>query len=165
MHQVSALRPGKESDVNVKRADSLLAPFLKDSGIENGVAFAEIKKNWAGLFQKPLSLHMSPCMLNAGELLINVDSPAWLQELNFFREDIRKKLALYGIRSVRFRLGRISMPGIPDNRSRGKGTKELSKEERLFIDDAITRIDDESTKRTLKKAIEKAITSGKTKIS
>ena len=164
MHQVSALRPGEESDVGVKRADSLLAPLLKDSGIENGVAFAGIKKNWFSLFQKPLSHHISPCLLNAGELLINVDSPAWLQELKFFKEDIQKKLHPYGIRSVRFRLGRVSMNVMSDNKSRPPETRQLDEEERSFIENAVTDIEDDSIKQTLKKTIEKAITSGRTKI-
>jgi hypothetical protein len=148
----------------VKRADSLLAPLLKDSGIESGVAFAGITKNWFSLFQKPLSQHISPCLLNSGELLINVDSPTWLQELKFFKEDIQKKLHPYGIRSVRFRIGRVSMNAMPDNKSRPPETRQLDDEERSFIEHAVTDIGDDSMKQTLKKTIEKAITSGRTKI-
>jgi hypothetical protein len=148
----------------VKRADFLLAPLLKDSGIGNGVAFAGIKKNWFSLFQKPLSQHISPCLLNDGELLINVDSPAWLQELKFFKEDIRGKLQPYGIQSVRFRLGRVSMNATPDNKSREPMSRKLNEEERSFIENAVTDIDDDSMKQTLKKTLEKAITSGRTKI-
>lgn len=148
----------------MKRADSLLAPLLKDSGIGSGVAFAGIKKNWFSLFQKPLSHHIAPCLLNAGELLINVDSPAWLQELKFFKEDIRKKLQPYGIQSVRFRLGRVSMNAMPEDKSRAREARQLDEEERSFIENAVTGIDDDSMKHTLKKTIEKAITSGRTKI-
>ena len=148
----------------MKRADSLLAPLLKDSGIGSGVAFAGIKKNWFSLFQKPLSHHISPCLLTAGELLINVDSPAWLQELKFFKEDIQKKLHPYGIRSVRFRLGRVSMNVMSDNKSRAPVARKLDEEERSFIENAVTNIDDDGMKQTVKKTIEKAITSGRTKI-
>jgi hypothetical protein len=148
----------------VKRADFLLAPLLKDSGIGSGVAFAGIKKNWFTLFQKPLSQHIAPCLLNDGELLINVDSPAWLQELKFFKEDIRKKLQPYGIQSVRFRLGRVSMNATSDNKSREPMARKLDDEERSFIEHAVTDIDDDSMKQTLKKILEKAITSGRTKI-
>jgi hypothetical protein len=161
---VSALRPGKESDVGMKRADFLLAPLLKDTGIGSGVAFAGIKKNWFSLFQKPLSHHISPCLLTAGELLINVDSPAWLQELKFFKEDILKKLQPFGIQSVRFRLGRVSMNETSDNKSRAPMARTLDEEERSFIETAVTDIDDDGMKQTLKKTIEKAITSGRTKI-
>ena len=148
----------------MKRADFLLAPLLKDSGIENGVAFAGIKKNWFSLFQQPLSQHISPCLLTAGELLINVDSPAWLQELKFFKEDIRKKLQPYGVQSVRFRLGRVSINAVSDNKSRARIARTLDEEERSFIENAVTDIDDDSMKQTLKKTIEKAFTSGRTKI-
>jgi hypothetical protein len=161
---VSALRLGEESDVGMKRADSLLAPLLKDSGIGSGVAFAGIKKNWFSLFQKPLSHHIAPCLLTAGELLINVDSPAWLQELKFFKEDILKKLHPFGIRSVRFRLGRVSMNAMSDNKSRAPESRQLDEEERSFIENAVTNIDDDGMKQTLKNTIKKAITSGRTKI-
>jgi hypothetical protein len=148
----------------MKRADSLLAPLLKDSGIGSGVAFAGIKKNWFSLFQKPLSHHIAPCLLTAGELLINVDSPAWLQELKFFREDILKKLYPFGIRSVRFRLGRVSMNAASDNKSRAPEARQLDEEERSFIENAVTDIDDDGMKQALKKTMKKAITSGRTKI-
>ena len=102
--------------------------------------------------------------MNDGELLINVDSPAWLQELKFFKEDIQKKLHPYGIRSVRFRLGRVSMNAMSDNKSRPPEARQLDEEERSFIENAVTDIEDDSMKQTLKKTIEKAITSGRTKI-
>jgi hypothetical protein len=148
----------------MKRADFLLAPLLKDTGIGSGVAFAGIKKNWLSLFQKPLSHHIAPCLLTAGELLINVDSPAWLQELKFFKEDILKKLQPFGIQSVRFRLGRVSMNETSDNKSRAPMARTLDEEERSFIETAVTDIDDDGMKQTLKKTIEKAITSVRTKI-
>jgi Dna[CI] antecedent, DciA len=161
---VSALRSGEESNVGMKRADSVLAPLLKDSGIGNGVTLAGIKKNWFSLFQKPLSHHISPCLLTAGELLINVDSPAWLQELKFFKEDIRKKLHPYGIQSVRFRIGRVSMNRTSDGKSRTPESRQLDEEERSFIENAVMNLDDDGMKQTLKKTIAKAISSGRTKI-
>ncbi len=52
--------------------------------------------------------HMSPSLLARGELLLTVDSPVWLQELNFFRGDILRKLSSYGVSAIRFRIGRVS---------------------------------------------------------
>ena len=92
----------------MKRADSLLSPFIRELGIEDGVKLAEIKRNWCNLFNKPLSYHMSPLILSKGEILLNVDSPVWLQEITFYKEDIIKKMSSYGVKAIRFRLGKVS---------------------------------------------------------
>jgi len=147
----------------VKRADSLLASVIKDLGIADGVKFAEIKRDWNALFDQPLSFHMSPSMLSNGELLIFVDSPAWLQELSFFREDIRRKLESYGVKSIRFRLGRVATKkGV---RNQKTGVKQLTNVEHEIVKEMVSRIDDEGLKGAMKTTIEKAIASGKTKVT
>lgn len=148
----------------VKRADSLLKPFIKDLGVSDGVRLAEIKRNWSTLFQKPLLSHMSPSLLSGRELLLNVDSPVWLQELKFYKEEIVRKLSAHGVGEVRFRLGKVSVKEDATGKSKGSGCKPLNPEERGFVQDAISDIDDEGLKGTVKTAIEKAITSGKTRI-
>ena len=148
----------------MKRADSLLAPVIRDLGIVDGVRLAEIKRNWYSLFQKPLSYHMAPSLFSKGELLINVDSPVWRQELNFYKEDILKKLRPYGVSAVRFRLGRVSLTEKTGTKGKREEFKTLGAEERSYIDETISEIQDESLKETLKTTMEKAITSGKTKI-
>jgi hypothetical protein len=149
----------------VKRADSLLASVIKDLGIADGVKFAEIKRAWNSLFDQPLSLHMSPSQFLNSELLIFVDSPAWLQELSFFREEIRRKLELYGVKSIRFRLGRVATDTKKRVRNQKTGCKQLTNVEREIVNKMVSSIDDEGLKGALKTTIEKAIASGKTKIS
>jgi len=102
----------------VKRIDHLLIPFIRELGIEDSVRLAEIKKDWYNLFNEPLSSHMSPYKLSEGEILLTVDSPVWLQELSFYKEDIIKKLSSYNVKSVRFRLGRVSIRKSPNPKSR-----------------------------------------------
>jgi hypothetical protein len=147
----------------MKQAGSLIGPIIDDLGIREGVKLAEIKKNWHSLFQKPVSFHTSPSKLTDGELLLNVDSPVWLQQLNFFKADIIQKLGAFGITSVRLRLGRVSLKGHsegPPVRS-----KPVSAEARAYIEKTVSAVDDEALKAAMKKAMEKAISSGKTKIS
>jgi hypothetical protein len=150
----------------VKRADSLLIPFVRELGIEDGVKLAQIKRNWYNLFNKPLSYHMSPLILSKGEILLNVDSPVWLQELNFYREDIIKKMSSYGVKTVRFRLGRISRnkPSALSSQHLA-AVKQLTNDERAFVRDIVSKIGDELLRGTVKTALEKSISSGKTKIS
>ena len=153
----------------MKRADSVLIPFIRELGIEDGVKLAEIRRNWYNLFDKPLSYHMSPFILSKGEILLNVDSPVWLQELTFYKEDIIKKMSSYGVKAVRFRLGRVSRNKqsavIRLRRSQQSAVKQLTNEEHAFVRDVVSKIGDDLLKGTVKTAIEKSISSGKTKIS
>lgn len=149
----------------MKRADSLLAPLIRDLGIRDGVRLAGIRRDWSSLFAYPVPLHTYPLMLSGDELLIAVDSPVWLQELQFYKEDIVRKLGSYGVKTVRFRLGRVSAHAKPGGRSQKAGTRSLTNKEHAFIQEEAAKIRDESLKETLKTTIEKAITSGKTKIS
>ncbi len=147
------------------RADSLLKAYIKDLGIEDGIGLSEIKRNWNALFHEPLSHHMSPSLLARGELLLTVDSPVWLQELNFFRGDILRKLSPYGVSAIRFRIGRVSANVKPGAGSRKAKVKKLTDAEQAFIRETVAEMCDEGLKETLKLTMEKAITSGKTKIS
>lgn len=144
----------------MKRADSLLNPFIRELGIEDGVKLAEIRRNWYNLFDKPLSYHMSPFILSKGEILLNVDSPVWLQELTFYKEDIIKKMSSYGVKTVRFRLGRVSTKvksGIQGWKSR---VKQLTTEELSYIEETVSKINDEKLKETVQKAMKKSFATG-----
>ena len=144
----------------MKRADSVLIPFIRELGIEDGVKLAEIRRNWYNLFDKPLSYHMSPLILSKGEILLNVDSPVWLQELTFYKEDIIKKMSSYGVKTVRFRLGRVSTKvksGIQGQKSR---VKQLTTEELSYIEETVSKINDEKLKETVQKAMKKSFATG-----
>lgn len=150
----------------MKRADSLIIPLVKELGVEDGVRLAEMKKNWDDLFNEPLVSHMSPFMLSEGEVILNVDSPVWLQELNFLKEDIIKKLHHYAVRSVRFRLGRVSTgikSGIRSQSSTRRESKDksLTAKELSYIEETVSQINDDALRETARKAIQKALISGR----
>jgi hypothetical protein len=145
----------------VKRIDSLLGPFIRELGIEEGVRLAEIKRDWFSLFNEPLSYHMSPFMLSEGEITLNVDSPVWLQQLNFYKEDITKKLSSYGVKSVRFRLGKVSTRKISNLKSQISNLKPLTEEECSYIEETVLQINDEALREVVRRAIEKSLTSGR----
>lgn len=162
MYQMSAFRGGKKSGV-VKRADSLLKPLVRDLGIEDGIRLAQIKSHWQTLFQKPLSHHMSPSFLSGDELLLTVDSPVWLQELKFYQQDIIMKLALYEVKTVRFRLGRVNVDEKSESAREGEKVKPLTADDRSFIEDTVSNIEDKELKEVVKKAMGKAIATVRTK--
>ncbi len=157
----NALVRGRAWRCGVKRADSLLSPVIRELGIEESVKLAEIKKTWHNLFNKPLSYHMSPFKLSEGEIFLNVDSPVWLQELNFYKEELIRKMSSYGVRAVRFRLGRVSKKS--EVRSQKSEVRSLTHEELSYVEETVSLIDDHVLREALRRTIEKALTSGRTK--
>jgi len=149
-----ALRSGKQSGLMV-RAESVLTSILKNLGLEAGVRLAQIKTNWQNIFDRPLSLHMYPSKLSEGELLLNVDSPIWIQQLTYYKKEIIEKLYAYGVKEVRFRIGRIS----PDKQPVFKSPehRKLSDEDNLFISDLTSEIKDEDLKKAVKTAVERSL--------
>jgi hypothetical protein len=145
----------------VKKADSLLIPLIKELGIEDSVRLTEIKNNWHKIFNKPLSSHMYPSMLSKGEILLNVDSPVWLQELKFYKEDIIKKISYYGVKAVRFRLGRVSTREPSEVKSKSSRGKPLSSEDLSYIEETVSRVDDKDLRNNIRKAMGKSIATRK----
>lgn len=148
----------------MKRVDFLLFPLVKDLGIESSMKLAVIKKKWHNLFNEPLSSHMLPCKLSEGEMLLNVDSPVWLQELNYFKKDIIEKLSPYGIRDVRLKLGRVSKRKESEGSGKWIKIKTLTPEELSYIDKTVSQIDDEELREAVVRTMEKAIISNRTKV-
>ncbi len=143
----------------MKKAGSLLDPILRQLGIEAGVRLAQMKGEWPSLFEKPLSLHMAPGRLSEGELLLFVDSPLWIQQLNYYKQEIIAKLARYGVRDVRFRLGRVSGPGQAAEEPRQ--LPALSDEETNFIDGLANVAGDPELGRAVRAAAERSLRSKK----
>ncbi len=139
----------------MEKAGSLLGPVVRRLGIESGVRLAQIKNDWLTLFEKPVSLHMSPSRLTEGELLLNVDSPIWIQQLNFFRKEILKKLSRYGVREIRFRIGRVSPVKAREETS--PRPSELSSEDARFIECLVDRIGDTELKNAVRAAARKSL--------
>ena len=152
----------------MKRADTLLAPFLKNSGIQDGVKLAAMQAQWYHLFSEPLSYHILPFRFSQGELLLNVDSHVWLQELNFLKRDIVKKLSAYGVRTVRFRIGKTrsrSAGRLRTGCDKGITYRKLTADELSYIEETVSGLPDEQLRRTVRIILEKAIATGRTKIA
>lgn len=149
----------------MKRLDSLLAPLIKNLDLEDGARLSRLKKTWHKIFHPPLVSHMYPSNFSEEELLINVDSPAWMQELHFFRNEIIAKLDSYGVKSVRFRLGIVQAITYDKNSKQiRKEFKKLSDEEINYIENLTCKIPEEELREKIRRAIKKSVSSGKTRI-
>ncbi len=150
-----AFGDGQKGSV-VRKIDSLIVPYIKELGIQENVRLTEIKKVWYALFSKPLSDHMAPAHLSSGEILVNVDSPAWLQQLKFFTEEILKKLSPYGVKTVRFKLGNVSMKRQIKTRSNKKKQRTLSDQEIVYINETVSPVKDTELSDYIARAMQKS---------
>lgn len=147
----------------MNRIDGLLSPLLKGLGIEEAVRFEGIKGEWTTLFGEPLSLHMFPSRLKNGELLINVDSPVWLQQISFYKAEILKNLGPFGIRDVRFRIGRVDARKIhAPHRSQQKKVS-LDSAAMQQIEEMVSEVKDSPVKESIRRAMERSLAAKKAK--
>lgn len=143
----------------MKSLADIISPILRESGLEEGVRFNLLKKKWDGLFQEPLRLHLYPASLKEGELIVNVDSPIWLQEVTLQRENFLKALKPFGLKGIKFRLGRVSQTKKASRsvHEKGKRSKKLPQETLRFIDETIDQLKDIELKEIIRAAMEKSL--------
>jgi hypothetical protein len=140
----------------MERAETLLTPLLKRLGIDEDVRLARVKNDWHSIFDKPLSSHMSPSRLLEGELLLNVDSPIWMQQLGFCKNEILSKLKKYGVRDLRLRVGKVSTKTKDLKGPETSKIKELPAEEVTFLDQLVSAINDDELKGAIRNAAERS---------
>lgn len=143
----------------MERAGSILTPAIKRLGIEEDVRLQRIKNDWDAIFNKPLSLHMSPSRLLEGELFLTADSPIWMQQLNFCRKEIIGKLAVYGVREIRLRVGKVSRQKNEDPDAAEQIPRKVSDEDALFIDGLVAAVSDDELKTAIRRAAENFLSS------
>ncbi len=141
----------------MKRIDSLLSPLVKGLGIEEAVRFEGLKAEWTKIFREPLSLHMSPSRLSNGVLLINVDTPVWLHQINFYRVEILQNLTAFGIRDVRFRIGRIHTKESRAPHRPQLKKNVLSNAASRQIEETVSKMEEGPVKESIRRAMEKAL--------
>jgi predicted nucleic acid-binding Zn ribbon protein len=139
----------------VQKTSSLLEPLIAKLGIAEGVRLARLKTDWDEIFDKPLSLHMWPSKFAEGTLLLNVDSALWIHQLTYHKNAILEKLRAYGVRDIRFRVGRLSRSAtrLPDARR----LREMSGEDSTFISSLVSGIGDAELREAIKGAAEKSL--------
>lgn len=143
----------------MEKADSLLAPLLRRLGLEDDVRLVRIKTAWPTIFSEPLCSHMLPSKLSGGELLLNVDSPLWIQQLSFSRKEILQKLSAFGVREIRFRIGSLARKS--QEPLQVKKAALLSAEDAAFLEELVSGMADEALQEAIRSAAEKHLRSTK----
>ena len=134
--------------------------------MEDSLTLTRLQREWATLFDEPLSLHIYPASLNNGILVVNVDSPLWLQQLKFFKQAILKKLEAYRINTIEFRHGSANLSrrnltakhfGISTGDQTCHPEKALTETDVTWIDQTIATINDPGLQDSLRSVLKKAL--------
>lgn len=145
----------------MKRIGNLISPLVTGLGLEEAVRFERIRKEWSNIFREPLSLHMSPCSLKQGELLITVDSPVWHQQLVYLKGEILKNISQFGVKDVRFRVGTVRMktkdaPPHPQQKNIPLDRVSLQQ-----IEETVSELENGPLKESIRKTMERSLSAKK----
>jgi hypothetical protein len=87
---------------------AILPNLCQDRGWQAQVEAYSLLLRWATVVDADIAAHSSPGKIVAGVLWVEVESPAWMQELQYRREEIlaalNSRLRHSRIKEIRFRL-------------------------------------------------------------
>jgi hypothetical protein len=105
----------------------------------------EIGQKWEKIAGPAVAIHSHPVKLLGGLLILRVDSPSWMQELTFLRHMLIEKISAEckrtKVRDIRFEVG--DLPKQKQEQLENVQKREVSLEEKEFIDIAAKQISDE----------------------
>ncbi|NTU43071.1 MAG: DUF721 domain-containing protein [Nitrospirales bacterium] len=143
----------------MRNVGSLLSTLIKSLGIEEKLRLESLKDDWQKIFGAPLSLHTQPAEIHDHELLIYVDSPAWLNQLKFFRDDMLAKLRPYGIRELKFKRGTVyhEKKQTTQQDREPAAQRPLTAEEKDWIEEETSGISDDELRDQIRRAMERSL--------
>lgn len=153
-------RKGRRRPARVSKIDSVLTSF-SNLGIPARIREYTVKKIWAGCVGTGIAKKTSPIRLIGQTLYCSAASSAWLTELNYQKKDIIEKInATIGeeaVAQIIFRIGTVAAPPTGKDVSAGP-SRELTGEEKGFIEKTAASIPDNDLKALIKRAFEKSKT-------
>ena len=147
----------------MERISKAFEDIIGELGIEKAVTVENLRARWEEIVGATISIHTYPSFYKNGQLIINVDSPEWLNELKYHKQSMLIKLKPFEITNIRFKLGRLKKNAsriTPDNRP-----VELNELEKGFAQDTASQVKDSSLRETIRKAIERSLANSKKRSS
>ncbi|MDA8154841.1 MAG: DUF721 domain-containing protein [Actinomycetota bacterium] len=141
----------------MQKISSGLAGLARELGIEEGARLNLIKQKWDALAGERLAQNLHPWKLADGVLTLRADSPLWLEQANFFKQEIIGRLKDLGVKDIRFTAGRIAAPALPANKQPEKRAPIVSATVEREVEDKLVPIRDEELKHIARSALIKAM--------
>lgn len=143
----------------MRTAGSVLSSLFRELGLEDRIRLDAVQKQWRSVLTEPLTLHACPVELKAGTLTIHVDSPTWLHQLQFLKNELIEKLRSAGVQEVVLRRGMLPRQQTGTKRSSDHEilTRSLTAEEEFWIEGLADGIADDELKNEIRRAATKAL--------
>lgn len=141
----------------MERVSNTLRQALKDLGLEGAQVVGTLISRWEQIMGRPAAEHTWPASQINGQLIIHVDSPAWLHELHYLQNSLIGRLAPYGITAIRLKIGPVKKTCTPtvDKPS----LKKISEADRALIDKATASVQDAALRTRIGRAMERSLSS------
>ncbi len=139
-----------------QKLSSVLGNLLKAQGMESRLSEYRILGQWEETVGRVIASHARPVTVRGGKLFLNVDSPAWMQQLSMLKPEIIEKvnrgLGKAAIKGISLNLGEIPALGAPEERV---VLRELTDEEHRTIEQYLGELRDADIKQSIRRVIEK----------
>lgn len=76
----------------MQRVSNILNKLLKQYGLEGKMIEYTIADKWEAIVGKIIASHSYPAGIHHRRLYIVVDSPVWVQEISFYKNDLIEKV-------------------------------------------------------------------------
>jgi hypothetical protein len=140
-----------------KDLSSIISELYRHMGLEEEYLLGCLKQRWPLLVGEGIADNSEPFSIKDGELLINVSSHVWAEELKFSTSRLLERLKPFHVRNIKFRIGKIKSGVNRDNNCPTIGNEvTLSEALKEFIDASTSSIPDEELRYSIKRAMEKA---------
>lgn len=97
-----------------ERISNVLSPFLKRTGLSWRIKEQKIIESWQKIVGRDIASNTEPSKLRGGVLYIKVSNSIWMQQLQFLKEEIIKKIHQeikeVGLDDLRLFIGKIDSP-------------------------------------------------------
>lgn len=140
----------------MKHISDILSNLASELDLKAGYSIEDLRLKWQTIIKEPISAHTYPASLSQGILTVNVDSPAWVNELQYYQKEFLSFLSAYNINQVRFKLGKV--PKKYSRHFEPARPRRLTTSELEFIKEATAVIADIELKEAMSALLKKAFT-------
>ena len=136
----------------------LLSALLRGTPAEQRLKEGRIWMVWEDAVGSGIAAHAQPAAFRNGVLTLHVDSGPWLQQLNFLKKDLIRKvndeLEEEMVKELQLKAGKVKSPSPPPP-SEPVQRRKLSEDERHWIADQTETLRDPDLRAALENLIRK----------
>jgi hypothetical protein len=142
----------------INRLSVTLVKMLKAQGLDSRLQEYRLFGQWEKVVGKVIARHAEPCSLRGKKMTLVVDSPAWMQQLSFLKQEIvekvNRRLGHNAIRDIVLKLGEVP-PRAGEPSEDLPVRADLDRDEREKIEYVLQELHDPEIREALRRVMEK----------